>query len=62
VDRLLLWRTLWEGDVVLPAGLTRCRLVVAEYEEYLVDDSRPYDKTPTQKGRRAVFVENVEFG
>jgi hypothetical protein len=61
-DRLSLWNTLWEGDVGLPDDGSRYRLVVAEYEEYLVDDTRPYDMTPTQKGRRIVFVEHVELG
>ena len=61
-DRLSLWNTLWEGDVGLPDDGSRYRLVVAEYEEYLVDDTRPYDTTPTQKGRRIVFVEHVELG
>jgi hypothetical protein len=60
-DRLSLWSTLWEGDVALPDDGSRYRLVVAEYEEYLVDDTRPYDTTPTKKGRRIVFVENVEL-
>jgi hypothetical protein len=36
-------------------------LVIAEYEEYLVDDDQPYDGIPTEKGRRLVFVEHVEF-
>jgi hypothetical protein len=40
----------------------RHRLVIAEYEEYLVDDDHPYDKTPSSKGRRLVFVEHVELG
>jgi hypothetical protein len=61
-DRLSLWNTLWEGDVGLPDDGSRYRLVVAEYEEYLVDDTRPYDTTPTQKGRRIVFIEHVELG
>lgn len=39
----------------------RHRLVIAEFEEYLVDDDRPYDRTPTQKKRRLVFVEHVEL-
>lgn len=56
-----LWRTLWEGDVALPVDDgARYRVVIAEQEEYVVDDSRPYDKTPTRKGRRTVFVEKVE--
>jgi hypothetical protein len=58
-----LWQTLWDGDVTLPVGSgARQRLVIAEYEEYLVDDAHPYDKTPTRKGRRLVFVEHVELG
>jgi hypothetical protein len=60
---LSLWRTLWEGDVALPADDgARYRLVIAEHEEYVVDDNRPYDKTPTQKAQRIVFVEMVELG
>ena len=54
---------LWDGTVALPeepSPEARFRLVVAEYEEYLVDDDRPYDRVPTQKGRRLVFVEHVE--
>ena len=55
---------LWEGDVELPGGAApgaRFRLVVAEFEEYLIDDDRPYDKVPTKKGRRLVFVEHIEL-
>jgi hypothetical protein len=59
---LALWQTLWEGEVALPGDdSARYRIVIAEHEEYVIDDSRPYDKTPTQKGRRVVFVENVEL-
>ncbi|MDQ3776128.1 MAG: hypothetical protein M3461_18145 [Pseudomonadota bacterium] len=64
IELIHLWQTLWEGDVALPespAGGARHRLVIAEYEEYLVDDDRPYDKTPTRKGRRLVFIEHVEL-
>jgi hypothetical protein len=56
--------TLWEGDVELPAGAApgaRSRLVVAEFEEYLTDDDRPYDNVPTNKDRRLVFIEHVEL-
>jgi hypothetical protein len=61
IDHIKMWQTLWEGDVTLPSpDGARHRLVIAEYEEYLVDDNRPYDRTPTQKGRRLVFVEHVE--
>ena len=40
----------------LLGGFNRYRLVIAEYEEYIVDDQRPYDKVPTMKDRRLVFV------
>lgn len=55
---------LWDGSVTIPqapGGQTRYRLVIAEYEEYLVDDAYPYDKIPTRKERRLVFVEHVEL-
>ena len=64
VGRVTAILKLWEGDVDLPANLpgdARFRLVIAEFEEYLVDDDRPYDKVPTRKGRRLVFVEHVEL-
>jgi len=64
VGRLMAILKLWEGDVDLPARGpvgTRFRLVVAEFEEYLVDDDRPYDKVPTIKDRRLVFIEHVEL-
>jgi hypothetical protein len=64
VDTLFSFLTLWDGTVRLPAEPSdddRFRLVVAEYEEYLVDDENPYDRTPTTKGRRLVFVEHVEM-
>jgi hypothetical protein len=61
-DQIHMWQTLWEGDVTLPSfENARHRLVIAEFEEYLVDDDNPYDRTPTQKGRRLVFVEHVEL-
>jgi hypothetical protein len=56
------WATLWGGTVTLPADApagTRHRLVVAEYEEHLVDDETPYDMLLHRKGRRLVFVEHV---
>jgi hypothetical protein len=55
--------TLWGGSVTLPqapGGPTRYRLVIAEYEEYLVDDDSPYNAIPTKKDRRLVFIEHVE--
>lgn len=64
IDHVRLFQPLWEGKVVLSADSpveARHRLVIAEYEEYLIDDSRPYDKVPTKKGRRLVFVEHVEL-
>ncbi|MDK2744428.1 MAG: hypothetical protein NDI90_16120 [Nitrospira sp. BO4] len=63
VDLIHMWQTLWEGDIVFPEFPTgdRHRLVIAEYEEYLIDDDHPYDKTPTRKGHRLVFVEHIEF-
>jgi hypothetical protein len=61
--KLTPWETLWEGDVTMPAPSgRRRRLVIAEYEEYLVDDKYPYDKVPTAKGSRLVFVEHIELG
>jgi hypothetical protein len=59
--------SLWKGQVTLPKGADnpnskiRRRLVIAEYEEYFIDDGTPYDLTPTKKGRRMVFVEHIEL-
>jgi hypothetical protein len=56
--------TLWSGSVTLPqapGGNIRYRLVIAEYEEYLVDDDSPYNAIPTKKDRRLVFIEHVEI-
>lgn len=64
IDRIFLANTLWDGRVELPsepAEGDRYRLVIAEYEEYLVDDRHPYDPVPEAKGRRLVFVEHVEL-
>ncbi len=64
IDTLLPVRPLWSGSVALPAGADpddRYRIVIAEYEEYLVDDDRPYDRVPEKAGRRLVFVEHVEL-
>jgi hypothetical protein len=64
LTRFLITPTLWEGSVKLPqapAGDARYRLAIAEYEEYLVDDDRPYDPVPTKKDRRLVFIEYVEL-
>lgn len=65
IGRIRLVPALWEGTVTLPSPPspgTRYRLVIAEYEEYLVDDTMPYDRVPTKKDRRLVFVEHVELG
>jgi hypothetical protein len=62
VDRVFGFLTLWDGTVTFPQEQDgRFRLVVAEYEEYLTDDSRPYDVVPTAKGRRLVFLEHIEL-
>lgn len=64
IDKVLITPTLWDGSVTLPeapGAKTRYRLVIAEYEEYLVDDALPYDNIPTRKDRRLVFAEYVEL-
>jgi hypothetical protein len=64
IDKVFITPTLWDGSVTLPeapGGKTRYRLVIAEYEEYLVDDDSPYDTYPTKKDRRLVFAEYVEL-
>jgi hypothetical protein len=65
IETFFLRPTLWSGTVTLPPPPdpeTRYRLVIAEYEEYLVDDTEPYDRVPTKKDRRLVFVEHVQLG
>jgi hypothetical protein len=52
---------LWSGKVTIPADLSTtwpCRLVVAEYEEYMVDDGLPFQQPSSRKNRRLVFVEH----
>jgi hypothetical protein len=64
ISHVFITPTLWDGTVTLPhspSKAARYRLVIAEYEEYLVDGVRPYD-VPTKKDRRIVFVEHVELG
>jgi hypothetical protein len=64
LDTVFEWPTLWSGSITLPASRTpgtRHRAVVAEYEEYLVDDAEPYDTPLERKERRLVFVEHVEL-
>ena len=64
VEHLIVAPSLWQGEVTLPeapSGDTRYRLVVAEYEEYLVDGAAPHFPLPSEKGRRMVYVEHVEL-
>jgi hypothetical protein len=63
VDAVVTVAPIWQGEIVLPAfePSRRYRLVIVEYEEYLVDDTRPYDPVPTKKDRRVVYVEHVEL-
>jgi hypothetical protein len=52
---------IWSGQVTVPEVPTRLgpyRLVVAEFEEYFVDDDTPYQPPPTRTNRRMVFVEH----
>jgi len=64
INAIFITPTLWEGSVTVPQtpGVdARYRLVIAEYEEYLIDDATPYDPIPTKKDRRLVFLEYVEL-
>jgi hypothetical protein len=62
LDPVFMIQPLFDGEIALPmAQGDRYRLVIAEYEEYLVDDDRPYDKVPEKKGKRLVFVEHIEL-
>ena len=63
VDQVFVLQPIWDGDITLPTAPghgNRYRLVIAEYEEYIVDDQFPYN-IPTKKDRRMVFVEHVEL-
>ena len=65
LERAFQLQPLWSGTVTLsenPVSGGRYRLVIAEYEEYLVDDATPYERPVTAKDRRLVFVEHVELG
>jgi hypothetical protein len=73
IDHVFVTPTLWDGSVTLPTLPAneidrRYRLVIAEYEEYLVDDDRDdpkenaYDQFLKTKDRRLVFIEHVELG
>jgi hypothetical protein len=63
-ERLSLAPLLWNGTVTLPSdhGSAKLRIVVAEYEEYIVDaagaSSSPAGAV-TATGRRLVFMEHV---
>jgi hypothetical protein len=62
VESVFVLQPLYDGEITLPAMQgERYRIVIAEYEEYLADDSRPYDKVPEKRDRRLVFVEHVEL-
>jgi hypothetical protein len=74
LDQVVAFAPMWEGTVLLPeapSDTRRYRLVIAEYEEYLVDDvargpseeefPEPYARPPVAKNRRLVFVEHVEL-
>ena len=64
IDQVYINPPLWHGTVTLPEAVTgdkRFRLVIAEYEEYLVDGDDPYETLPWKKDRRLVFVEHVEL-
>jgi hypothetical protein len=62
VESAFAFPPLYDGEITLPAMQgERYRLVIAEYEEYLVDDNRPYDGVPEKKDKRLVFIEHVEL-
>jgi len=65
LERMSALTPLWHGSVMLtnaPTAGRRYRMVIAEYEEYLVDDADPYTAPDSAKDRRLVFVEHVELG
>jgi hypothetical protein len=54
--------TLWKGTVQLThKDSMKRRLVIAEYEQYLVDDANPYDGFASKRGERLVFVEHINL-
>lgn len=75
LDKVVPFAAQWEGLVQLPeapSDTRHYRLVIAEYEEYLVDDvarggapddelPEPYATPPVSKNRRLVFVEHVHL-
>ena len=63
-DRIFHYTPIWAGNQILPMALDigeRYRLVIAEYEEYIVDGNALDDVTPDRKDRRLVFVEHIEL-
>jgi hypothetical protein len=62
VESINALQPLYNGEITPPTTQgDRYRLMIAEYEEYLVDDDLPYDEVPEKKDRRLVFVEHVEL-
>jgi hypothetical protein len=67
VEGLSLAPPLWDGTVTLPAnhGGAQLRIVVAEYEEYIVDAAGDATSSSvgavTATGRRLVFMEHVRL-
>jgi hypothetical protein len=63
IERAFAPPVLWEGTVTLPHAddSARYRLVIAEYEEHLIDGADIIN-APPRKGRRLVFVEHVALG
>ncbi|MBA1242426.1 hypothetical protein [Pseudomonas japonica] len=53
---------LWNGRVMLARSAAGCRLVVAEYEVYFVDNPAGLAAPPDRKARRLVFVEHHVLG
>ena len=63
IEGVFITPPLWKGSVTVPqapGGSTRYRLVIAEFEEYLVDGQDAYHGPFTKKDRRLVFIEHVE--
>ncbi len=59
IQAIRIWQTLWDGEIAVPETSARLRLVVAEFEEYLIDDAAPHDRVATRKDRRLVFVDHI---
>ncbi len=62
VESINALQPLYNGEITPPTTQgDRYRLMIAEYEEYLVDDDLPYEEVQEKKDRRLVFVEHVEL-